>query len=114
MTPSGNVDTTTLGLYEITYTTTYYELDYEVVRYVIVVDQIPPEVSLIVGVDTILVNEDWIDSGIEAIDNSNGEVTVTVTGIVDNTTVGTYIVIYSATDESDNTSTITRVVTVME
>ncbi len=66
------------------------------------------------GVDTIKLGEDWQDASVTVTDNSLGEITLTVSGTVDTSTLGTYLITYTATDASGNTSSITRYVTVIE
>ncbi len=108
-----NVDTTTLGLYTVTYEVEYKGTTYETIRYVIVVDQTPPEATLNPGIDTVEKNTTWIDTGIETSDNSGETVTVTVIGTVNTSLAGIYEIEYTATDSSGNIKTITRFVHVV-
>ena len=62
----------------------------------------------------ITLGQDYIDAGATAIDNVDGTVPVEVDNTVDNNTVGTYTVKYSAIDEAKNLSTLTRKVTVVQ
>ena len=55
----------------------------------------------------------FTDPGVDAQDNVDGAVSVTVSGQVENR-VGTYTLTYSATDQAGNQSTATRTVTVVE
>ena len=108
------VDTTTLGLYKVEY---YYEYDgkeYKIIRYVNVVDQLKPIIELNPGIDTIKVGEEWLDAGAEAFDNSQEDIEIIVSGEVDTTKVGTYQIIYKASDASGNTTEIIRYVNVVE
>ena len=52
----------------------------------------------------------WTDAGATA----DGGETVTPSGTVDTSTVGTYTITYSATDAEGNTGTATRTVTVVD
>ena len=52
----------------------------------------------------------WTDAGATA----DGGETVTSSGTVDTSTVGTYTITYSATDAAGNTGTATRTVTVVD
>ncbi len=113
-TATGEVDLTTLGLYQINYFTDYEGIQYLTTRYVIVTDQTPPVIELLIGLDTITKGEPWTDAGATATDNSLEIIPVTVSGTVDTTTAGTYEIIYSATDSSGNTTSLTRYVTVVE
>ena len=108
------VDITTVGEYEISYTISYEDTDYSITRHVIVVDQTPPELTLLEGVDTISINTAWIDGGCAVTDNSLEELTCSTTSVVDHTVAGVYEIIYTATDSSGNVGTITRMVTVVE
>ena len=108
------VDVSSLGVYTINYTYTYEEDVFEMVRYVIVVDQTAPEIILNLGIDTIRIGDDWIDAGVTMTDNSGEEISVLVSGEVDTSIANTYLITYSATDSSGNTSSIRRYVTVIE
>ncbi|KFZ26634.1 MAG: Regulator of chromosome condensation (RCC1) repeat protein [Candidatus Izimaplasma bacterium HR2] len=83
----------------------------EVFRTVIIQDTTPPTVSLNSNIDTVMVGELYIDSGITYEDFD--DVIVTLTGEVDTTTPGTYILTYSAEDTSGNITVIKRAVTVV-
>lgn len=108
-----NVDTTKLGEYEIVYQTKHRDLVQTIKRVIRVVDEIPPVISLNPGIDTIILGESWVDSGVEITDNSMGKISVTVRGSV-NGAVGVYYIVYQAIDSSGNESEITRVVYVIE
>ncbi len=108
------VDLSTLGVYTVKYECLYNDTVYHASRYVVVIDQTPPNISLNLGVDTIKLGEDWQDASVTVTDNSLGEITLTVSGTVDTSTLGTYLITYTATDASGNTSSITRYVTVIE
>ncbi len=108
------VDLSTIGVYTIKYDCLYNDTVYHASRYVVVTDQTPPTITLNLGVDTIKQGDTWVDSSVTYTDNSLGEITLTVTGTVDTSTVGTYLITYIATDESGNASSITRYVTVIE
>lgn len=80
-------------------------------------DTTAPVISLTGGNQTIVQGEAWAEPGYEAIDNADGDITVTgvvVTGSVDTSTPGEYILTYTATDASGNQSSTTRRVTVTE
>jgi hypothetical protein len=108
------VDTSTLGLYQVIYYAGYQNQRYEITRYVMVVDQTAPVMTLNMGIDTIVLGETWIDAGVTVIDNSGEAITATVSGIVDTSTPGTYLITYEATDSSGNSSTLIRYVTVID
>ncbi|HPO14083.1 MAG TPA: DUF5011 domain-containing protein [Candidatus Hydrogenedentes bacterium] len=56
----------------------------------------------------------FIDPGATAFDNIDGILTVTVTGEVNTSVLGTYIITYTVTDSSGNTATVTRTVIVAD
>lgn len=114
MTTEMNVDISKVDIYQIIYTYDFEEETYSIVRYVAVLDQTQPVLSLNPGIDTITVGGTWLDAGVEASDNSGEAVVVTTTGTVDTTTIGSYEIIYEATDSSGNSSVITRYVNVVE
>ena len=60
------------------------------------------------------VGEAYVDPGVTAIDDVDGDITslVIVNGAVDTNTIGTYLLTYAAVDSSQNISTITRTVEV--
>ena len=108
------VDTSTLGIYMVTYTATYEGTDYEIIRYVMVTDLEAPVMMLNVGIDTVVLGSNWIDSGVNVSDNLDDDVTIEVTGSVDTNTVGDYMITYQATDDYGNVSYLIRMVSVIE
>lgn len=58
----------------------------------------------------ITVGGKYVDPGATGIDNADGSLTVTVSGSVDTTTVGRYVLTYTVTDRAGNTTKITRTV----
>ena len=109
-----NVNTNEIGTYTVDYS---YDLDgntYNFQRVVFVTDQTSPLLELVEGIDTIFMYQSWIDEGIIVTDNYSTEFEITIEGTVDTTTIGTYTIVYTVTDESLNESSITRVVTVVE
>lgn len=113
VTSSDNVDTTTLGLYKVEYTAEFEEEDYIVVRYVVVVDNTVPVITLSEGLDTISIGDIWVDAGVIVLDNSLGTVTITVDGSVDNNVIGRYVVTYTVVDSSGNESVVQRIINVV-
>lgn len=80
-------------------------------------DTTPPVISLTGGNVTITQGDTWVEPGYEAIDNADGDISVsgvTISGTVDTSTVGTYVLTYTATDASGNQASTTRTVTVTE
>ena len=114
VTTTGNVDTTTIGDYNITYTATDSAGNSATaIRRVLVRDGTAPHIT-IVGKRTLSVkyNSTYIDAGATAIDAVDGNVSVTTTGSVDTTTTGDYNITYTATDKAGNSATATRTVTI--
>jgi hypothetical protein len=112
VTTSGNtVNTATAGTYHIRYNAVDASGNTaaEVVRAVIVnpvappLDANPPVITLN-GSSTVnlTVGDSWTDPGATAVDNVDGPVSVVITGTVDLTTPGTYVLTYSATDAAGN------------
>jgi poly(3-hydroxybutyrate) depolymerase len=80
-----------------------------------VVDSTPPVVS-VVGKEQIEVafNAVFRDLGAVALDDVDGELSVVVEGDVDTRAPGDYQLVYSATDSSGNSGSVTRTVTVLD
>jgi hypothetical protein len=108
------VDTDVLGEYVIDYTLTFESVTYSCTRVVKVVDDIAPTARLKAGVDTIYVGDIHIDAGITTSDNVDDDLTIEVINNVDETTPGTYEIVYVVTDDSGNKTLVTRTVTVLE
>jgi len=118
VTISGSVDTSTLG----SYTLIYYAVDssgneVKVTRTVNVVssaiDTTPPVITLN-GSNTmsIEVGTTYVEAGASAYDETDGTLSVAITGSVDTTTAGSYTLIYSTVDSSGNEAKVSRTVTV--
>jgi len=77
---------------------------------------ITPPVITLNGINPTTVNllEKYIDAGATAIDNRDGKVDVFVSGSVNTHIAGSYTITYTATDRAGNTTTLTRVVHVLE
>ena len=82
----------------------------------VTVEDTTPPVLVLNGENPLLleVGDDYIEAGATASDAVDGSVAVTVSGIVDTTTPGTYSVTYSASDVVGNTATEIRTVTVSD
>jgi len=111
---SNNVNEDILGEYLITYSYQYEEIEYSCSRYVKVIDDISPVVSLNMGIDTIIVTEDFTDAGITYSDNYDSELEVVINGNVDTSVVGRYVITYQVTDDSSNTTEVVRIVNVID
>ena len=108
------VDSSTIGTYQIVYHATYLDYENTMIRYVTVVDDIPPTVTLQAGIDTIFVGGSWTDMGVLFDDNSDEQVNVLVRGTVNTSVEGTYEIIYEAVDQSGNVTIVTRYVNVLQ
>lgn len=80
-------------------------------------DKEKPTITLI-GEDkmSIYVNTDFVDPGVKALDNIDGDITSKVTkeGFVDTSKTGTYVITYKVQDSAKNEATIKRTVIVIE
>ena len=119
-TPSGSVDTNTLGTYTITYNATDSSTNaaVPVTRTVNVVDTTAPILTLLGITPT---NAEWTqvytDAGATASDNVDGDITssIIVVNPVDTLTIGNYTITYDVTDAHGNAATqITRTVNVVD
>jgi hypothetical protein len=80
----------------------------------VVIPDITPPVITLNGdnPEVVTVYSEYTDPGATALDAVDGALTVTTTGKVDTSSIGTFSIIYTATDSSGNTSTATRTVKV--
>ncbi|GAA0719757.1 hypothetical protein GCM10009430_19170 [Aquimarina litoralis] len=80
-------------------------------------DGTPPMIELIGAAEiTINVGETFVDPGATATDDIDGDISasITVAGSVDVNVPGTYTLVYSVQDSSGNTSTVNRIVIVID
>ena len=111
---TGTVDVNKLGTYTLTYKVTGTNGTVTTMRSVKVVDRIAPtvkligdrEMTLIIGVNS------YTEQGVTTTDNFDKNPTTTITGTVDDTQPGTYVITYTGIDSSGNKTTITRTVNV--
>lgn len=110
-------NTNTVGSYTIRYNVSDSEGNAatEVTRTVNVTDQTAPVISVSSSSLNITQGIPYIDSGVTATDNNDGDITadIVTTGSVDVNTIGTYTLNYSVTDAAGNTGTATRTVNVV-
>ena len=86
-----------------------------VTRQIFYDDPVPPEIRLNEGQNiTVTLDKEFVDPGYTATDNCDGDISfkVTVSGSVDTSQAGTYALTYTVTDSYENTTAITRQVTV--
>ncbi len=115
---SGTVDTSTAGTYQITYTVSDAAGNTtQVIRTInVIADTIAPVITLN-GNATINLNvgDAYTELGATATDNIDGNLTsaIIITGNVDTATAGTYVVNYTVSDSSGNTTQVSRTVNVI-
>lgn len=112
---TGMVDTRKIGDYTLTYSAKWWIFDGKNVRHVHVKDSTAPEIALNGGdTMTILAGDKFVDPGVTARDNVDGDISakVKVSGNVDTATPGTYTLTYKIADSSGNTAETSRTVTV--
>lgn len=115
---TGAVNTNVIGQYIITYTAKDNEGNVSFIDRTIIVseqDSIPPVITLNGG-GVYAQNEDmpYTEPGYNVSDNSDEPVEVDVAGTVDVSSPGQYELTYTATDVSGNTSSVTRLVIVLD
>ena len=118
ITVSGTVDISAVGTYLITYfvsDTTGNSTS--IVRTVIVKDTTPPVITL-TGSSTLKFSpgDSFLDPGATATDNIDGDLTLSITtsGTVDISNLGTYFILYTVADASGNSSSVTRTILVTD
>lgn len=80
----------------------------------VVIDNVPPVITLNGDENiSIKLNDVYTDASAIALDDKDGAVLVSISGVVDNTKIGTYIITYTATDKALNSSTKNRTVNVI-
>ncbi len=117
VTTSGTVDTNTIGTYTITYTAADISGNTATaIRSVIVTSALDTTVPVITlngsNTQNIVVGGIYSEAGATAVDDFDGNVTITISGTVDTNTIGTYTITYTATDVAGNIATETRTILV--
>ncbi|MGE7758826.1 immunoglobulin-like domain-containing protein [Peribacillus sp. NPDC097895] len=111
----GKVDTKKVGTYNLTYTVADRAGNIaKVTREITVYDQVKPVISG-AGNKTIKLNSSFNPkTNVSAKDNADGNLTskIKVTGTVNTKKKGTYTLKYTVTDQSKNTATVTRKITI--
>lgn len=106
-----NLDNSKAGIYDIEYKYLKGSVTYTVTKKIKVIDKIKPEITLKGGKEIIIMlNSSFSEPGFVAIDNSDGDITslVSVTGNVDTSKEGIYIVKYMVKDKSNNETEVER------
>lgn len=115
---TNELDVTKVGTYEIKYKIShkYLKKNNEATRIIKVVDKTQPEIKLTGENVSIYVGDNYTEPGYNASDNYDGDITekVVVNNSVDNTKAGSYEIIYSVTDSSNNNAEAKRTVEVKE
>ena len=115
---SGTVNTSTLGNYTLTYSATDSADNTSSATRAISLVEAPDTTAPVITLNgnneiTLFKNEDYTEQGATAIDGRDGSVEVIISGTVDTSTLGNYTLAYSATDSADNTSSVTRTISVI-
>jgi hypothetical protein len=78
-------------------------------------DTVPPVITLTgSNLETVIQNQTYSEQGAVAVDAIDGLVSVTTSGSVDTSTIGTYSITYTAIDGAGNTVSVTRTIVVVE
>jgi len=116
VTIDSNVDTSTAGEYTVTYTATDLASNISTLTRTVTVveeDTTPPTIELLGGNPmSIKKGSSYIEEGAIVTDNVDNSVELVISGSVDTTTEGSYILTYQATDRFGNSEKSIRKVTV--
>lgn len=115
---SNSVDTSTIGEYIIIYNAMDAAGNASTVTRVVNVVQIPDNTPPAVTINgetsvSLIRHTNYVDAGATAIDDVDGSVSVSFSGSVDVSTIGTYTITYSATDSAGNIGAASRTVNVV-
>lgn len=81
---------------------------------VVVTDTTAPEINLVdASSDSVVRGETYTDPGATATDSVDADVAIAVTGSVDTSAYGDYVLTYTATDDSGNSASVSRTVSVV-
>ncbi len=117
VTISGSVNSSIAGIYSITYSATDSAGNTSTATRtvdVLMADTTPPVINLN-GDNPLLLTQgnSYIEPGASAADERDGSVSVSISGTVETTIIGSYSISYSATDTAGNVSTVSRTVEVL-
>lgn len=114
---TGTVDTSKVGEYKLNYTVEYKNKKAKLERKINVIDTVAPELTL-KGESKYIVyaGGNFVDPGIVAIDNYDGDITtkVEIDNPLNTNTVGSYTITYMVSDSSGNYSNVKREVEVKQ
>ena len=115
---SGSVDSSQVGSYTIHYSATdaagNSSYKTRIVRVIAAAPDTRAPVITLLGdsVITLTEGESYIEPGYSATDNRDGNVTVRVSGSVDTSRAGTYVLTYTSQDAAGNSSKVNRIIIV--
>lgn len=108
---SGGVDSSKIGTYYISYKVNYKSISKEITRTIMVVDKEAPVITL-KGDATVnmFLGEAFSDPGVDVSDNYDKDLSdkVEVSGNVDSSKIGNYVITYTVKDSSGNISSVSR------
>ena len=113
---TGSVDTSAIGTYVIAYDAVdsagnHAQTQIRSVNVVQAPDITPPVITILGdNPENVDLNGTYVDAGATAMDDRDGDVAVTATGSVNTSTLGTYVIAYTAADSAGNSATETRTV----
>lgn len=108
---TGNVDTTKIGEYLISYNLNFLGKNYYLDRKINVVDNQKPDIILNGDKEiNIYIGDEYEELGASAFDNYDGDITnnIVISGTFDNNKIGEYILTYTVSDSSKNVSSVDR------
>ncbi len=114
---TGTIDTTIYGKQYLTYTVTDSSGNiFQTQRVVVVQEFTPPDLYLASTTAFVRVGEEFVESGYNAFDDIDGDVTtdVFITGALDTNIPGIYTLTYTAVDSSFNLTSLNKTVYVYE
>lgn len=113
---SGQVNTSVGGDYTVTYVAKDKAGNTSsLTRTITIVDNKPPVLTLNGAAPMQLpIYDSYVEPGVKAVDETDGELEVTTTGTVNSAVLGQYEIVYSATDNAGNQATISRKVVVFD
>ena len=112
-----NIDLNKIGSYTYNYSIKYKKQSKSVIRKINIVDTKAPEISLNGKAEVSLyVGDNYKEENANATDNYDGDITdkISISGEVDTSKVGEYVITYNILDSSNNEASIERKIKVIE